>query len=343
MPKTRIVFTWTLALLFSTLACRAVTSLIIPDTPTAPPPPTFTPLPPPTETPVPTATIEANASCPLLLDDIVNASNSFGDEEARDERYLVTYAVNGDEIDDPQYETIPADLKEEQHDVTTQKSIWKYFTAIIPPEQRDLIAEYSIITDGKSNILAAVSQTYDDPSQWALEVDIADADDYYNLTFTLLHEFGHLLTLNPSQVPPSMDVFNNPDNDVIYQRAVDECSNYFPGEGCSNPDSYINAFYQRFWPDIYAEWQKIDSIENEDIYYRELNEFYTKYEDQFVTDYAVTNTAEDMAESWSFFILTPRPEGNTIAEEKVVFFYGYPELVELRQSILNRLCTSFPQ
>jgi hypothetical protein len=87
-----MVFFWMLALLLSTLACRAVTSLIIPDTPTVPPPPTFTPLPPPTETPLPTATTEANASCPLLLDDIINESTSFGgDEEVRDERDLVTY------------------------------------------------------------------------------------------------------------------------------------------------------------------------------------------------------------------------------------------------------------
>ena len=342
MLKTKRIFFWTAAFLFSTLACRAVTSLIIPDTPTAPPPPTFTPLPPPTATS--TATVEANASCPLLLDDIMDAATSFGgNEEARDERYLVTYSVAGDTIHDPQYETVPVDLKDEQDDLAAQKSIWNYFTSIIPPEQRDLIAEYSIITDGKENILAAVSQTYNDPSLWALEVDIADSDDYYNLTFTLIHEFGHLLTLNPSQVPPSIEVFNNPDDDVIYQNAVASCPDYFSGEGCSNPASYINAFYQRFWPEIHDEWQQIDSIENEDVYYEKLNEFYDQYEDQFVTDYAVTNPGEDIAESWSFFVLSPKPEGNSIADQKVLFFYDYPELVDLRQKILNRLCISFPQ
>jgi len=342
MPKTKRIFLAMAALLFSTLACRAVTRMIIPDAPTVPPPPTFTPIPPSTATS--TATIEANASCPLLLEDIVDAATSFGSsEEARDERYLVTYSVAGDTIHDPQYETVPADLKDEQDDLTTQKSIWNYFTSIIPAEQRDLIAEYSIITDGKDNILAAVSQTYDDPSRWALEVDIADSDNYYSLTFTLIHEFGHLLTLNASQVPPSIDVFNNPDDDVIYQNAVTSCSDYFSGEGCSNPDSYINAFYERFWPEILEEWQQIDSIEDEDIYYEKLNKFYDEYEDQFVTDYAVTNPAEDIAESWSFFVLSPKPEGNTIANEKVLFFYEYPELVDLRQKILNRLCIAFPQ
>lgn len=346
MPKTRIIFFWMLALLLSSLACRAATRLIIPDTPTVPPPPTLTPLPPPTETAIPTitATVEVNASCPLLLDDIMDASISFGEtEDAREERFLVTYSVNGDEIDNPQYETVPVDLKDEQKDVDAQKSIWNFFTSIIPQEQRSLIAEYAIMTDGKDNILAAVSQTYDNPALWALEVDIKDSDDYYSLTFTLVHEFGHLLTLNPGQVPPDLEIFNHPNDDTIYQEAVDACPRYFPGEGCSAPDSYINAFFQSFWPKIYDEWLQIDGIEDEDTYYQKLNEFYDKYQDQFLTDYAVTNPAEDIAESWSFFILSPKPEGNTIAEEKILFFYDYPELVDLRQEILNRLCISFPQ
>lgn len=346
MPKTRIVFFWMLALLLSSLACRAATRLIIPDTPTAPPPPTFTALPAPTETATPTATatVEANASCPLLLDDIMDAATSFGgSEDAREERFLVIYAVNGDEIEDPQYETVPVDLKDEQEDLVAQKSIWNFFTSIIPAEQRSLIAEYAIMTDGKDNVLAAVSQTYDDPSLWALEVDIKDSDNYHSLTFTLIHEFGHLLTLNPSQVPPDMDVFNHPDDDSVYQQAVDACPGYFPGEGCSDPASYINAFFERFWPEIYDEWLQIDAIEDEDTYYQKLNEFYDKYQDQFLTDYAVTNPAEDIAESWSFFVLSPKPEANTIADEKILFFYDYPELVDLRQNILNRLCISFPQ
>jgi hypothetical protein len=41
-------------------------------------------------------------------------------------------------------------------------------------------------------------------------------------------------------------------------------------------------------------------------------------------------------------MFAPKPQGDTIAEEKVVFFYESPKLVELRQEILGRLCASFP-
>lgn len=344
--RMRMWFLLIFALLFSTLACRAATSLIIPDTPTPPPTltATSTSVPPPIATSTIVAEVTQEAFCPSLLSDILAAARAPGKaEDAKKERYLVTYTVSDDEISDPYYETVPADFKDAQEDAATQRQIWQYFTALIPVEQRTFLAEYSVITDGEDNILAAVAQTYDDPTRWALEVDIADSRDYYNLTFTFLHEFGHLLTLNANQVPPSTSVFKNPDDDGIYQHEVSLCPNYFPGEGCSEPDSYINTFYQRFWPGIFDEWSAIEQITDEDVYYEQLDEFYSKYEDQFVSDYAASHPAEDITESWSHFVLEPAPQGKTIAEQKVLFFYEYPELVNLREEILSNLCTSFPQ
>src|ERR1051325_1965689 len=167
MPTTKshILFFWAVALLLSTLACRAATRLIIPDTPTPLPSPTITltPLPTPTETPLPTPTVLA--SCPNLLADIMKTENSFhgSDEAAHKERYLVTYTVNGDQISNPSYETAPADFSKEQHDTAAHQAIWNYFAGIIPPEQRTFVTSFAVITDGKGNILAAVSPYYNDP------------------------------------------------------------------------------------------------------------------------------------------------------------------------------------
>ncbi len=332
----------TLALLASTLACRAATRLILPDTPTPAPLPTKR-LPTPTKLfPTPTRVTETQ-SCPVLLSDIMTAATSAGsDAEAKDEQYLVTYTVNGDRLGDPQYGPVPDNLKDEQKDLTTQQSVWDYFTTLIPLDQRQFVTEYLITTDGVDNTYASVIQTQDDPSHWALEIDILDAADTYNLTFTLVHEFGHLLTLNSKQVPPSTRVFNNPDNEDILQREVSACPQYFPGEGCSTPTSYINAWYNRFWTDIYDEWDKTNYIEDDDAYYEALDNFYYKYQDQFVTSYAVTTPEEDIAESWAFFVLAPKPRSKSIADQKVLFFYEYPELVTLRQTILQNLCTAFP-
>lgn len=256
---------------------------------------------------------------------------------------LVTYSVDGDEIYDPLFEDVASDLQDEQLDEEAQRQIWDYYTTVIPAENRGTITEYAVFTDGVDNTLAAVTQAYSDPADWSLQVDIADTSDYYSLTFTLIHEYGHLLTLGPDQVPPSLAVFNNPDDNDIYLQELSACPYYFPGEGCANSDSYINEFYDQFWTDIHDEWNEINLEEDEDIYYEKLDEFYYKYEDQFVSDYAPTSPAEDIAEAWSFFILGPQPAGDTIAEEKILFFYNYPELIQLRSTILNNICTSFPQ
>lgn len=331
------IFTIILSVLFSSLACVTVMGAQLPSESAPSGAPAIESFP----------TIQpALETCPVVTDKIMAAATTFveGESELLDEEvYLVTYLVEGDKIFSPQYEDVSAELQEAQNDAALHQQVWSYFTALIPVDQREVIREYSIITDGQDGSLAAVTQTWDDPNHWALEVDIADSREYYNLTFTLVHEFGHLLTLGPEQVPPSIPVFTNPEDDDLYFEEVSQCPQYFPGEGCANPDSYINAFFNRFWADIHEEWNDINLEEDEDTYYIRLDEFYYKYEDHFLTDYAATNPEEDIAESWSFFVLAPKPAGDIIAEQKILFFYEYPELVQLRAQILNNLCNSFPE
>lgn len=348
MPRLKLILALS-ALLLSTLACVTLFGEeSTPEDSTAPGEETG--LGPP-----PTPEVRVEAACPVITNQIIEANTpvDLSNDTARDfnnapdeedeTTYIVTYLVSGDEIGDPYYENIPADLQDEQDDAAAHQGLWNYFTALIPLEYRPTIAEFSIMTDGEENVLAAVAQTYDDPNLWALEVDIADTDDYYYLTFTLIHEFAHLFTLAPDQVAPSLPIFNNPDDNDIYLDEVSACSTFFPGEGCSNPDSYINAFYEEFWTDIYDEWNEINLIEDEGKYYDALDEFYARYEDQFLTDYSVTHPAEDIAEAFGFFIFAEQPGGDTIAEQKILFFYQYPELVELRGEILANTCAIFPE
>jgi len=329
------------ALLLSTLACVTIMGEELPEAQSP-----FTPV---TEEPIlqVPATQESISACPLITDPIIQLAIAGGEDVEENlldtEVTLVSYTVSGDELSNPYYGSVSPDLQDEQNNIQIQQQVWDYFASIIPPEQRSLLSEYSIITDGQGGTLAAVSQTYTDPNLWSLQVDIADTANYYDLTYTLVHEFGHLLTLGPNQVPPSLAVFNNPEDDNIYFNEAAACPNYFPGEGCANPDSYINDYYNQFWGDIYDEWNEINLEEDEDIYYDKLDAFYEKYEDQFVTAYAATNPEEDIAEAWAFFIFSHKPAGDTIAEKKVLFFYQYPELVDLRTQILGRMCAVFPK
>jgi len=351
LPRSqRIAFAIT-TLLFASLACRAATRLIIPDTPTPVPTATFIPTVTPTLIPTITPTIAAPlASCPLVTSKIINDATSSNETALngastsnKDVTYIVQYQVSGDEIKNPHFESVPNKYKTEQKDFAAHEEIWKFFTRLIPANQRALLDSFSIFTDGKYNILAAVNQSDKSPYNWELNVDFADTSDKPALTFTLLHEFGHLLTLNSNQEQVSQAIYQNPDSEKIYNREVAACPQYFTGEGCSKPDSYINQFFDRFWLDFYAEWQKIDQIKNEDTKQSKLDDFYKTYQDQFLTDYAPTSPAEDIAESWAFFILAPKPEDNSIANEKILFFYEYPELVQLREQILSNVCGEFQQ
>ncbi|MEZ4643120.1 MAG: hypothetical protein R3E31_10390 [Chloroflexota bacterium] len=68
----------------------------------------------------------------------------------------------------------------------------------------------------------------------------------------------------------------------------------------------------------------------------DMEDFYYDHEDWFVTDYAATNPGEDIAESFTAFILQPKPTEDTLAAEKILFFYDYPELVALRKDLASR-------
>lgn len=354
MPKPRLLLVLA-ALAFATLACMAVERLVFgvseaEDYSYAPPERSD-----PQPVPAQSAESYADSDCPngdcviacmesldsVLYPSLANAlRGKFHTLSDSDETVLVTYTISGDELLYPEiYPNVPSRWRKLQEDTEAHANLWRYFTALIPASERTYLNEFIVYTDGKDEELAAVSQSVTDPARWDLWVDISDAKNPQDLTFTLIHEFGHLLTLNAAQIEPNLRVFENYDDpDIFYEESL-SCPNYFAYEGCANADSYINLFIEEFWYDIFDEWEDIDLEEDEDRYYERLDEFYYNYEDQFVTDYAATSPEEDVAEAFSYFILAERPEGDSIAEEKVLFFYQFPELIQLRRQIAIGLCS----
>ena len=272
-----------------------------------------------------------------LVDEvIVPLEGDFEDFDSTAENAIIIYEIDGNLIVNPQEASVSEDLLAYQADTDNHQKIWVYYANLIPPAQRTNLTQFVIFTDGAEEVMAAVEQDSNDPAKWVLAVDIVDAENPQELTYTLIHEFGHLLGLDAEQVDPDEDIFEDPYNDEIYAEAAAACLTYFPGEGCSRADSYINMFVQEFWVDLLDELEEINYIEDDDDYYAALDDFYEQYQDQFVTDYAATNPGEDIAESWTHFVLQPKPAGNTVSEEKVLFFYDFPELVELREQIVAR-------
>lgn len=252
MPKPRILLVLT-ALALSTLACMAAERLIFgvsesddyssaPATPTSP---ASSDRSDPEPAPVKPTESYPDTDCPngdcvsaclenidsILAPSAANAlrgNTHHANTDDAEEIILVTYTVSGDELLYPEINPdIPARWQNWQQNTAAHENIWRYYAALIPARERAYLNELIIYTDGQDEGLAAVSQSLTDPTRWDLMVDIIDAEEPQNLTFTLVHEFGHLLTLNASQVEPNWPVFNNPDDpDIFYEESL-SCPNYF--------------------------------------------------------------------------------------------------------------------
>lgn len=250
---------------------------------------------------------------------------------------LVTYQVTGDNLSEPDILWVPSEYKSYQQDTSAHQRIWDYFTALIPAEQRKWITKYTIFTDGNSNILAWVGEeTSSDNSRWVLGVDVLDAADPIYLTETITHEVGHLITLNSDQIIQKEGFAYTP-----YQNTA-VCAQFLSTEGCSAPNSYINKFYQKFWLLIYDDWLEMvykADTNSEEEFRNAVGEFFSKYPDDFAREYAATNIKEDMAVSFEYFILNPEATGSGISAQKMRFFYDFPELVAMRQQMIQNLCS----
>ncbi len=285
--------------------------------------------------------------CALLGDELVDRiREQFGDlltdyitdEIGRtlEEQELVIYELDGDVLVNPQFIDVDDTYAAFRDDQDKHREVWEMFRQLIPEQARSLLSGFIIFTDGHDGTLAHVEPDTNDSNQWLLAVDIMDADESMALKATLLHEFAHLLTLKNEQMDMNEEVLLAEKDNPIHAIAEEACAYYFVyGMGCMKEASYLNQFYSQFWTDIADEWRERGVEGDEDA----LEKFYGDYEHSFVTEYAATSPEEDIAETWTYFILSPQTAGNEVWEQKIRFFHQYPEQLQLRVDILKRLLT----
>ena len=236
-----------------------------------------------------------------------------------DEVMLVRYGIShSDQLEKPRKTDVSSELLSYQQNEAAHKAIWDYYKTLIPYKNRPNLVSFGIFIDSATAGYFDTTAT----ENWITNINILNLEDAYALSNVTIHEYGHYLTLNTTQM------ISWPESKTCRQE---------PLYGCQKPDSYINLFYLQFWADIYPEWEKIDWQSMD--YEKEIGLFYQKYEDQFLNDYAATDPIEDIAESWAAFVLEPSPSGHSVAEQKIRFFYDFPELVQLRYQIIQGICT----
>lgn len=215
---------------------------------------------------------------------------------------LATFAVDEDRLD---LGPAPRDLAKQA------SAIWRRFTQLIPADQRTMVDGFELLPAAYGG--AHVYPSDRDPHRWIIGIGLGLGDE---LDATLIHEFGHLLTLRAEEVPPDSD--------------EQGCTTYFTGEGCALTGSTFAGFVERFWPPAMID--RVHELEASGDW-EAAGDFYEEHGDRFVTDYATTNPAEDLAETFTSFVTGARPSGSTIADQKLEYLWSDPDMVTLRSRI----------
>ena len=252
-----------------------------------------------------------------------NTNPSTGNQQTGSEGEITLYKVtNGSITKVTDYKVTGSDL-EYQKDINKHQQIWSLVRKIVPLNQLEKMSEFMIYNGDVSGSAGYVFEKNADLSKWQMGIAINYAyEGGFNkdgeLAYTIIHEFGHILTLNDVQLNASISQVN--------------CTNYYPGEGCAKDNSYINELYQKYWNDIIDEHTKIQDNQSEQ------EKFYNKYSNRFVTNYASTNPGEDIAEVFATFVTKKdKPSGTNIAEKKILLMYNRSVLVDFRNHIRKNL------
>ncbi|NAS31075.1 hypothetical protein GTQ40_08850 [Flavobacteriaceae bacterium R38] len=250
-----------------------------------------------------------------------NGGDQNGGQQSQEiEGSITLYRVEGNNIVKERDFNVTGKLKELQDDVAKHRALWEFTKNIAPESYIRKLSQFMIFAGENNGTAGYVFNTENDLSKWqmGLAIDFAYSGGSLNsdgeFAYTVIHEFGHIVTLDNTQVDGNI--------------GNEACPNYFIQEGCTKLPSYINVMYQRHWSDIASEHAAIGDDQGK------AQQFYDKHSDRFVTQYAATNPPEDIAEVFTRFVLDAnRPGGTTVADQKVQLLYDYNELLQIRDHI----------
>lgn len=222
-------------------------------------------------------------------------------------------------------------LKTSDKIAPADQAIWDLFTLVADKEliQKRLLV-FGTFENSNESTLAYVKKLGKKKQTWLLGVNANAArpeSDVWKreMAIILVHEYGHLVTFDDAQ-------FNK-------RMSAQKCSKakgvHVQRHGCAIATSYIAEFTKEFWTsgEIKAAFEAEEKGKIKDIY--------NKHKADYVTWYAATNPLEDIAESFTDFILTNKPAGLTEKEKKILFFYQYPELVQMRETVRANIAVYF--
>ena len=192
--------------------------------------------------------------------------------------------------------------------------VWNLVCAILPQEARQAIGEFTLFTDGCSNVLAYTSPLdredgTRDNSRFSVSIDYYDVydengqpRDWSKLIYTIVHEYGHVLLENDTQI------------DLTVGESTHDPAGFREG-------SFRKVFYDAFWAGLG------DSTVAD----------FSKHPTNYVSRYGANYFHEDIADTFAVFVFGGDPQGDTVAAQKLRFFAQDPDMAALREAIRTNL------
>lgn len=178
-------------------------------------------------------------------------------------------------------------------------AVWRIVDELWPVAYRDRLAQVSVVREQPRGLVGVVHPSSLDG--WILSLDVADLDDPALLRETIIHELSHVVTL---------------DDDVFVFGVVDGCPGVQIALGCAAPSTVLADFAAEFWPN-----GPVDDAA------------------AFVNDYASTAAHEDLAETFTAWVLDWPVTGET-ARAKVAWLQADDELRRLGEDLRTRLAVA---
>ena len=181
------------------------------------------------------------------------------------------------------------------------------------------MAEFNLFTDGTSNVLAYTSPIREegvtDNTRFSISIDYFDVydengekRDWSKLTYTILHEYGHVLLEDETQVDLTV------------------------GSDTHDPAGFVEGAFRRAFYDAF--WRELGVSGAGD---------YDRSPTHYVSRYGANYFHEDIADTFAVFVLGGEPGKNTVAEEKLRFFWRDPDMTALRSAVRENLGLEWPK
>lgn len=222
-----------------------------------------------------------------------------------------------------------------QEDAIKNKQIFDLIRKIIPSKYKSLIKEIMIFNDVNAGGYAHPLKEDLSSFQVGISINLLE-DESLDIKEVIVHELGHVLTLNNSQFIKGIEDCDTFKLDIVKEKFITNIG----VKACAKENSYINNFEKKYWFEIRDELNMLNELlrKNDPTYDQKQFEFKEKHGNRFVSDYASTRFEEDIAEVFNFFVRKKKPESkDEIKNKKILTMYEDEELVAVRDFIKGNI------